>query len=77
MLHLPLFLTHHNLQGSQTVILCTNRNIMFLTHHNLQGSQTDYPTIRKEFRFLTHHNLQGSQTDIDYVYDKSEVSYPS
>ena len=34
------FLTHHNLQGSQTITLSTVRTSMFLTHHNLQGSQT-------------------------------------
>ena len=41
-----LFLTHHNLQGSQT-----QRNEYciiqeFLTHHNLQGSQT----------YIVHHS---------------------
>ena len=35
-----LFLTHHNLQGSQTIPVIRFTNIMFLTHHNLQGSQT-------------------------------------
>ena len=57
-----MFLTHHNLQGSQT---CTHRGcgrVEFLTHHNLQGSQTNSPTPRKVQQFLTHHNLQGSQT---------------
>ena len=34
------FLTHHNLQGSQTLLLDFHRVAVFLTHHNLQGSQT-------------------------------------
>ena len=38
---LELFLTHHNLQGSQTVDNKTITKNAFLTHHNLQGSQTD------------------------------------
>ena len=62
---LELFLTHHNLQGSQTmcqVLFCSER---FLTHHNLQGSQTFNVIFIHEFRFLTHHNLQGSQTKTD------------
>ena len=34
------FLTHHNLQGSQTTISQLAPCLSFLTHHNLQGSQT-------------------------------------
>ncbi len=34
------FLTHHNLQGSQTVWGLVKTENEFLTHHNLQGSQT-------------------------------------
>ena len=34
------FLTHHNLQGSQTHKENGNHWMKFLTHHNLQGSQT-------------------------------------
>ena len=34
------FLTHHNLQGSQTIITWKINTYKFLTHHNLQGSQT-------------------------------------
>ena len=35
-----MFLTHHNLQGSQTDKKVLFVDIEFLTHHNLQGSQT-------------------------------------
>ena len=35
-----VFLTHHNLQGSQTPLVATISVYLFLTHHNLQGSQT-------------------------------------
>ena len=34
------FLTHHNLQGSQTKHYLHKLIFSFLTHHNLQGSQT-------------------------------------
>ena len=34
------FLTHHNLQGSQTTTDELPKVLEFLTHHNLQGSQT-------------------------------------
>ena len=34
------FLTHHNLQGSQTPSKGKSKPGKFLTHHNLQGSQT-------------------------------------
>ena len=34
------FLTHHNLQGSQTTTNIFSNLQVFLTHHNLQGSQT-------------------------------------
>ena len=34
------FLTHHNLQGSQTISSVVCLTVRFLTHHNLQGSQT-------------------------------------
>ena len=34
------FLTHHNLQGSQTFFPIFDNINWFLTHHNLQGSQT-------------------------------------
>ena len=35
-----MFLTHHNLQGSQTAGATVKVRRSFLTHHNLQGSQT-------------------------------------
>ena len=35
-----MFLTHHNLQGSQTAQNAILNRLTFLTHHNLQGSQT-------------------------------------
>ena len=57
-----MFLTHHNLQGSQTVMAHHKLVVLFLTHHNLQGSQTQQTRFHRSFRFLTHHNLQGSQT---------------
>ena len=56
------FLTHHNLQGSQTNIYQPSTVTEFLTHHNLQGSQTQLNCILSSYKFLTHHNLQGSQT---------------
>ena len=56
------FLTHHNLQGSQTEIAFIAVAIKFLTHHNLQGSQTMSSAWKYYDLFLTHHNLQGSQT---------------
>ena len=37
---LMVFLTHHNLQGSQTTVILYAVEYWFLTHHNLQGSQT-------------------------------------
>ena len=57
-----MFLTHHNLQGSQTDKKVLFVDIEFLTHHNLQGSQTVKAIDPQEVLFLTHHNLQGSQT---------------
>ena len=39
-LYLQGFLTHHNLQGSQTENCVKLTKSPFLTHHNLQGSQT-------------------------------------
>ena len=36
-----MFLTHHNLQGSQTDVPTQYPELKFLTHHNLQGSQTE------------------------------------
>ena len=39
-----MFLTHHNLQGSQTLLCLIIQRLLFLTHHNLQGSQT-HPTV--------------------------------
>ena len=57
-----MFLTHHNLQGSQTGSLLLILVEEFLTHHNLQGSQTNILSKAAEHLFLTHHNLQGSQT---------------
>ena len=36
-----VFLTHHNLQGSQTTLWKEIASGKFLTHHNLQGSQTN------------------------------------
>ncbi len=36
------FLTHHNLQGSQTGWIVVVDYFWFLTHHNLQGSQTGH-----------------------------------
>ena len=56
------FLTHHNLQGSQTGHIAHTCDTLFLTHHNLQGSQTIYSRADSPTPFLTHHNLQGSQT---------------
>ena len=58
------FLTHHNLQGSQTSVRITTILRTFLTHHNLQGSQTKQKQRTDDGEFLTHHNLQGSQTQI-------------
>ena len=40
-----VFLTHHNLQGSQTVGTAPVHMTKFLTHHNLQGSQTRLLTV--------------------------------
>ena len=57
-----LFLTHHNLQGSQTNKSVVISKSLFLTHHNLQGSQTIRGYVSLQESFLTHHNLQGSQT---------------
>ena len=56
------FLTHHNLQGSQTQHGPWETFSAFLTHHNLQGSQTYRLVIMLYTVFLTHRNLQGSQT---------------
>ena len=44
------FLTHHNLQGSQTTLTMFTTKVKFLTHHNLQGSQTkgDFTYQRKD-----------------------------
>ena len=56
------FLTHHNLQGSQTEFTPHTIRTLFLTHHNLQGSQTIDVPCSTNCEFLTHHNLQGSQT---------------
>ena len=39
-MQLTMFLTHHNLQGSQTRYGSCVWIYKFLTHHNLQGSQT-------------------------------------
>ena len=61
------FLTHHNLQGSQTRIAFVPRCVKFLTHHNLQGSQTNCIRIMPCAVFLTHHNLQGSQTILSAI----------
>ncbi len=52
------FLTHHNLQGSQTAVWRNIFHAMFLTHHNLQGSQTWRINSNGLPSFLTHHNLQ-------------------
>ena len=71
-----MFLTHHNLQGSQTIITAREVHSLFLTHHNLQGSQTGADDGRQERQFLTHHNLQGSQTN-DECWELLGVSYPS
>ena len=57
-----MFLTHHNLQGSQTGATAIATATAFLTHHNLQGSQTPTLEVFSFLVFLTHHNLQGSQT---------------
>ena len=42
------FLTHHNLQGSQTLLCSDIFQPKFLTHHNLQGSQTAEDTVDTE-----------------------------
>ena len=60
------FLTHHNLQGSQTISSVVCLTVRFLTHHNLQGSQTLTVIFYSNNGFLTHHNLQGSQTKGKY-----------
>ncbi len=71
------FLTHHNLQGSQTQHLHDSMMLGFLTHHNLQGSQTTVLDGTDKDRFLTHHNLQGSQTLSVAIISTLVVSYPS
>ena len=68
-----MFLTHHNLQGSQTHSVESWKKSEFLTHHNLQGSQTYKTFVSGVLRFLTHHNLQGSQTII--VVLRTEKSF--
>ena len=62
--YLYMFLTHHNLQGSQTGGAGYKKRLLFLTHHNLQGSQTNPQMMNPTQVFLTHHNLQGSQTKL-------------
>ena len=65
------FLTHHNLQGSQTQNDIYRLVDEFLTHHNLQGSQTKQIGYKLITEFLTHHNLQGSQTNHNHnAYQK-------
>ena len=77
-LRLPVrFLTHHNLQGSQTLADISRITLQFLTHHNLQGSQTIPYYKKHHFQFLTHHNLQGSQTRRRLICHRQTVSYPS
>ena len=71
------FLTHHNLQGSQTQHLHDSMMLGFLTHHNLQGSQTLSAPRYFILAFLTHHNLQGSQTLSVAIISTLVVSYPS
>ena len=73
-----MFLTHHNLQGSQTCLHFVNFQCPFLTHHNLQGSQTTLTNIESISRFLTHHNLQGSQTsNLHFCHHRTYLSHNS
>ena len=72
------FLTHHNLQGSQTTPCTHLKYHRFLTHHNLQGSQTAYFGSTKFNPFLTHHNLQGSQTsNLHFCHHRTYLSHNS
>ena len=72
------FLTHHNLQGSQTKQECGNGIKAFLTHHNLQGSQTCIDSFARHSGFLTHHNLQGSQTsNLHFGHHRTYLSHNS
>ena len=72
------FLTHHNLQGSQTVTTYLQAPKEFLTHHNLQGSQTSIVQGTLEYVFLTHHNLQGSQTsNLHFCHHRTYLSHNS
>ena len=73
-----MFLTHHNLQGSQTGSLLLILVEEFLTHHNLQGSQTNILSKAAEHLFLTHHNLQGSQTsNLHFCHHRTYLSHNS
>ena len=73
-----MFLTHHNLQGSQTESIARMRNVTFLTHHNLQGSQTVVIAFEDNVSFLTHHNLQGSQTsNLHFGHPRTYLSHNS
>ncbi len=72
------FLTHHNLQGSQTGCWNKMENPRFLTHHNLQGSQTEFSQYNIVILFLTHHNLQGSQTsNLHFGHHRTYLSHNS
>ena len=51
-----MFLTHHNLQGSQTPICKLKVHFAFLTHHNLQGSQTSNLHFGHHRTYLSHNS---------------------
>ena len=73
-----MFLTHHNLQGSQTKCNIDKIRLEFLTHHNLQGSQTELYIQKMRMLFLTHHNLQGSQTsNLHFGHHRTYLSHNS
>ena len=50
------FLTHHNLQGSQTSDKVKWFVFRFLTHHNLQGSQTSNLHFCHHRTYLSHNS---------------------
>ena len=50
------FLTHHNLQGSQTTMQRIKQGNGFLTHHNLQGSQTSNLHFCHHRTYLSHNS---------------------
>ena len=66
-----MFLTHHNLQGSQTQGDFTYQRKEFLTHHNLQGSQT--PTHVRIFQLcflpiIIYKVLKPSGMSLDVMF---------